>query len=131
MCRVKKFEPITIQPLQRIIAFVVGIAKYEVYQELKNPVRDSKAITDLLEAQNVEVFYVSDCGVKEFEEKFTSFEAAIKPGDTAFLYFAGHAVEFENSLRLIAKSNSSTKNIEADSLNLDKLLARSIARDPH
>ena len=107
-----------------MIAFVAGVASYKVYPKLKNPVRDSKAIKHLLEAQNAEVFHVSNCSVEEFEEKFNAFEAAIKPGDTAFVYFAGHAVKYRNSLRLIAKSKSSTQDIEADSLNLDELIAR-------
>ena len=106
---------------------MAGVANYEVYQKLKNPVRDSRAIKHLLESQNAEVYYVSDCTIKEFKEKFDSFEAAIKPGDTVFMYFAGHAAEYENSLRLIAKAKSLTQNIEADSMNLDQLLARSIA----
>ena len=113
--------------MQRMIAFVAGIGNYSVYEKLKNPVRDSQAIKCLLETQNAEVFYVSDCTIEEFQEKFNSFEAAIKPGDTAFLYYAGHAAKYKNSLRLIAKSKSSTQDLEADSLNLDKLIARLIA----
>ena len=107
-----------------MIAFVVGVANYSNYKELKNPVRDSQAIKRLLETQNVEVFHASDCTVEEFEKEFASFEAAIKPGDTAFLYYAGHAAQYKNSLRLIAKSMSSTQDLEADSLKLEKLIAR-------
>ena len=110
--------------MQRTIAFVAGIGNYSNYKELKNPVRDSQAIKRLLETQNVKVYYVSDCTVEDFQQKFNSFEAAIKPGDTAFLYYAGHAAQYKNSLRLIAKSTSSTQDLEADSLNLDKLIAR-------
>ena len=117
-------DPIITQTWQRMIAFVAGIGNDNAY-------RDSIAIKDLLEAQNAEVFHVSDCTIKEFKEKFNAFEAAIQPGDTAFVYFAGHAVKYENSLRLIAKSNSSTQDIEADSMNLDQMIARSIARDSH
>ena len=127
----------TTQCLQHMVAFVVGIGDYnEPIQKLSKPVKDAKAIRDVLKDQNAEVYFANDCDIDEFEESFGLFVAAIRPGDAAFLFYAGHAVMLNNSLRLIAISNSSasteeakssTPDIESNSLNLDVLIARSIA----
>lgn len=114
-----------------MVAFVAGIENYKHRQKLKNPVRDAKAITQLLEAQNVEVFPAYDCGIDELKLQFDLFEAALRPGDTAFLFFACHAEMFENVLRLIAISNSDKSDLTADALNLSVLLARLATLDPH
>ena len=112
-----------------MVAFVVGIADYKLYPKLKNPINDAMAIRDVLKNQNAEVYYAEDCGIDEFEETFGLFVAAVRPGDAAFLFFAGHAVMLNNYLRLMAIANSLTSaksDIEANSLNLDQLIARSI-----
>ena len=118
-----------------MVAFVVGMGNYnEPFQKLVKPVKDAKAIRDVLKDQNAEVYFANDCGVDEFEESFGLFLAAVRPGDAAFLFYAGHAVMLKNSLRLIAvsnysastdKANPSTPDIvESNSLNLDTLVAR-------
>ena len=117
-----------------MVAFVVGIGDYnKPIQKLAKPVKDAKAIRDVLKDQNVEVYFANDCDIDEFEESFGLFLAAVRPGDAAFLFYAGHAVMLKNSLRLIAVSNSSasteetkssTTDIESNSLNLDVLIAK-------
>ena len=97
--------------------------------ELRNPVPDAEAVRDRLQDQNVQVFFARDCGIKALEEEFALFVAAVRPGDAAFLFFACHGVMLENSLRLIAISNSSTPDIEKEAMNLDMLLARLMTRD--
>ena len=108
-----------------MVAFVVGIGNYEHHQKLPKPVTDAEAIRDVLKEQNAEVYFAENCGVDEFEETFALFLAAVRPGDAAFLFFAGHAVILDSCLRLMAISTSPKPNIDADSLNLDKLMARS------
>jgi len=109
-------------PLQHVVAlFVGGIANYEVYPELKNPVRDSKAIKRLLEAQNAEVCHISSFKKSSIRLRL-QFNLVTQLSCT--LYFAGHAVEYENSLRLIVKSNSSAQDLQANSLNLNELHAK-------
>ena len=118
-----------------MVAFVVGNADYKLLPTLKNPVADATAIRDVLEKKNAEVYYAENCGIDEFEETFGLFLAAVRPGDAAFLFYAGHAVMFNNSLRLTAIANSSkstddasssTSDIEDNALNLDVLIARSV-----
>ena len=107
-----------------MIAFVAGIGNYKGDKGLKNPVPDAKAIKGVLESQGVEVYYVEDCNSEDFWYQFELFEAALQKGDAAFFYFAGHGVTYENSVRLMALSDSEKPDVEKDGVNFDKLLAR-------
>ena len=118
------WNSITTQPPQHMVAFVVGIGNYKVNKRFKNPVSDADAIQHLLEAQNVEVFNARDCNINEFREQFDIFLASLRPGDAAFLFFAGHGTEFRNSVRLMAISESAKPDLEKDALNLDVLIAK-------
>ena len=118
-----------------MVAFVVGNADYKLRPTLKNPVADAMAIRDVLEKKNAEIYFAENCDIDEFEETFGLFVAAVRPGDAAFLFYAGHAVMLNNSLRLMAIANSSTStddassstpDIEDNSFNLDVLIARSV-----
>ena len=111
-----------------MVAFVVGIGNYKILQKLNNPVPDAKKIVNFLETKNVEIYSVYDCDIQDFKEKFALFAAAVRPGDAVFMYIACHAEIFENCLRLMAISNSSTRDIKEDSLNLEKLVAWSATR---
>ena len=106
-----------------MVAFVVGIGNYKANRKLKNPVSDADAMQHLLEAQNVEVFNARDCNVNEFREQFDIFLTSLRPGDAAFLFFAGHGITFRNSVRLMTMSNSAKPDLEKDAVNLDVLLA--------
>ena len=105
-----------------MVAFVVGNGNYMNKPKLKNAVPDAKAIVDVLEKRNVEIYSAYDCDIEELKEKFALFATAVRPGDAAFMYFACHAAIFNNYLRLMAISTSSTHNIETDSLDLEKLV---------
>ena len=114
-----------------MVAFVVGNGNYEHIPKLKNAVPDAKAIVDVLEKRNVEIYSAYDCDIEDLKEKFALFAAAVRAGDAVFMYFACHAEIFDNCLRLKAISKSSTRDIEADSLNLEELVAWSATRHPH
>ena len=107
-----------------MVAFVIGNANYKGRRRLKNPLSDAKAVQLLLEAQHVEVHSAFDCDIKQLEQKFALFEASLRPGDAAFLFYAGHGTTFNNSVRLMAISDSAKPDIEKDALNLDVLIAR-------
>ena len=107
-----------------MVAFVVGIGNYKVIRKLKNPVPDADAIQHLLEAQNVEVVNARDCDKNELEQQFEFFLTTLRPGDAAFLFFAGHGTEFRNSVRLMAISESAKPDLEKDAINLNVLIAR-------
>ena len=106
-----------------MVAFVVGIGNYKILQKLNNPVPDAKKITEFLETKNVEIYSAYDCDIQDFKEKFALFVAAVRAGDAVFMYIACHAEIFDNCLRLMAISNSSSRDIKEDSLDLDELVA--------
>ena len=108
-----------------MVAFVVGIGSYNSQRTLKNPVSDATAIKFCLQTQNVDVFDAFDCDINELREQFDSFVAALRPGDAAFLYFAGRGIVVNDSVRLVARSNAAKPDIETDALHLDVLIARS------
>ena len=114
-----------------MVAFVVGMGDYKLHPKLKNPKADATAIKDRLLEQNAEVYFANDCGIEALEEAFGLFLAAVRPGDAVFLFFACHATMLKNALRLLAISNSSTIDVEADSLNLDMIVARLITHVSH
>jgi len=111
-----------------MVAFVVGIGNYNILEKLNNPVPDAKKIVKVLEEKNVEIYSAYDCDIQEFTIKFALFLAAVRPGDAVFMYIACHAEIFENNLRLMAISNSSTRDIKEDSLALEALVAWSATR---
>ena len=102
---------------------MVGIGKYKILKPLNNPRSDAEKIEEFLKTKNVEIYSAYDCGIEDLKEKFALFAAAVRPGDTAFMYFACHAAIVKNSLRLMTISNSSTHDTEADSLDKEKLVA--------
>ena len=112
---------------------MVGIGNYKNKRvpKLNNAVPDAKSIVDVLKKRNAEIYSVYDCDIEDLKEKFALFAAAIRPGDAAFMYFACHAEIFDNSLRLMALSNSSTRDIKEDSLDLEALVAWSVTRHRH
>ena len=112
-----------------MVAFVVGIGNYKIIPKLKNPVPDAKSIVDVLKKRNAEIYSAYDCDIEDLKEKFALFAAAVRPGDAVFMYIACHAEIFENCLRLMAISNSSTRDIKEDSLDLEALVAWSAT--PH
>ena len=112
-----------------MVAFVVGIGNYKILQKLNNPVPDAKKTANFLETKNVEIYSAYDCDIQDFKEKFALFAAAVRPGDAVFMFIACHAEIFENCLRLMAISNSSTRDIKEDSLDLDALVSWSAT--PH
>ena len=108
-----------------MVAFVVGIGNYNpvLLRKLNNPVPDAKKIVEFLETKNVEIYDAYDCDIQEFKEKFALFAAAVRPGDAAFMYIACHAEILDKSPRLMAISNSSTRDIKEDSMDLEEMIA--------
>ena len=107
-----------------MVAFVVGIGGYHGQRTLANPVQDATAVSRLLESQNVDVIAALDCDANELGRRFESFEAALRPGDAALLFFAGRGTTINNSVRLVAISDAGKPDIEKDAVNLEVLVGR-------
>ena len=109
--------------LQRIRALVVGINAYPG-APLDNAVNDAKAMKALLESKDVEVFDIYDCNITDLTAKTDEFVDALQEGDAAMVFFAGHGVEYNNTNRLVAITQSGVADLRNEALNALVLLNR-------
>ena len=107
-----------------MVALVIGINAYGYTNALGNAVNDAKAVKKVLEAKDVKVFDIYDCNIVELKEKMNEFVGFLQKGDAAIVYFAGHGVEYNNALRLMATWESGEPDYMKDSLNVLVLLDR-------
>ena len=107
-----------------MVALVIGINAYGNTNALENAVNDAKAVKKALQSKDVKVFDIYDCNIVELEEKMNEFVGFLQEGDAAIVYFAGHGVEYNNALRLMATWESGEPDYMKDSLNVLVLLDR-------
>ena len=102
---------------------------YNRLSKLKNAVNDAEKMSKILrENLGAKVFPATNCNQEEYTEKETKFFQYViaHPNALALLFYAGHAVEYKNSNRLLLISNAdkSTSTITEDSVCLSKFIAR-------
>jgi sulfatase modifying factor 1 len=106
------------------VALVIGNDKYDpmgLFPVLSNCVSDSTLVGNTLESMGFKVIRATDASRSEMDEKLSEFEAALKPGDTALFYFAGHGIEFESknylmgcNARLAGRSRLGEESMDAE-----------------
>ena len=102
---------------------------YKKLSKLKNAVNDAEKMSKILrENLGAKVFPATNCNQEEYTEKETKFFQYViaHPNALALLFYAGHAVEYKNSNRLLLISNAdkSTSTITDDSVCLSKFIAK-------
>ena len=99
---------------------------YNRLSKLKNAVNDAEKMSETLEALGAKVFPATNCNQEEYTEKETKFFQYViaHPNALALLFYAGHAVEYKNSNRLLLISNAVKRTITKDSVCLSKFIAR-------
>jgi len=116
---------------------VVGIAKYPVLGHLNNAVNDSRAIKNALTEKHgvdeEDIVYKEDCDSFDLNDAFHEFVEKCKPGDFAFLFYAGHGCAFKDHQCLLAtqlsepvrklKNGGKYQSILESSLQVQKMLA--------
>ena len=102
---------------------MIGINAY-ISTALENAVNDAKAVKKALEAKDVKVFDIYDCNTIELKAKMNEFVGFLQKGDAAIVYFAGHGVEYNNALRLMATWESGKRDYNKDSVNVRSLFER-------
>ena len=113
-----------VRPLQRIVAFIVGISEYPD-SPLDNAVKDAEFLIKILRKKGVIVIFVTNCSAEEFKEKQKEFLKLLTKDDLAFFFFAGHACVFDNSPRLLTIPKQGRKlDVKRDSVNVYLLLSR-------
>ena len=107
-----------------MVALVIGINAYGSTNALKNAVNDAKTVKKALESKDVKVFDIYDCDIVALKAKMNEFVVYLQEGDAAIVYFAGHGVEYNNALRLMAIWESAKPDYKKDSVNVLVLLNR-------
>lgn len=77
---------------EKRVALVIGNDRYEKLQILNNAVADARAVTQALEELGFRVIKGENVDFRATNRLHADFEASIAPGDTAFVFFAGHGV---------------------------------------
>ena len=102
------------------------MADYNKISKLKNAVNDAEKMSEILRKLGAEVFSTTNCN----QDEYTKTEAAFfrhfiaHPNALALLFYAGHAVEYKNSTKLLLISNADKRTITKDSVCLSKFIAK-------
>ena len=79
---------------------------------------DAKAVAAALESKGVQVFAIYDCNITDLNAIVDKYVKALQKGDTAFVFFAGHGVEYNNTRRLVALHQSAEPDLNKEALNV-------------
>jgi hypothetical protein len=88
---------------EKRVAFVVGNARYDKLDVLKNPKRDAAVVADRLKDLGFEVFELFDADAFAMSRAAESFFRAARAADLALFYFAGHGVQLFDRNFLLAR----------------------------
>lgn len=83
------------------LALVIGAADYEHVQPLKNPKNDALLIAEALRGLRFEVITVENPTLGQLKSAHADFLSQLDGTDIAVLYYAGHAIQIDNSNYLV------------------------------
>ncbi len=114
---------------QERLALVIGNDAYSDVPVLKKAGADARAIAAELRGQGFETIEATDQSRRDMNRRISEFTARLDPGDTAFVFFAGHGVEIdgENYLLptdIVAPDGGESDFVKAESIALSELLDR-------
>jgi uncharacterized caspase-like protein len=75
-------------------ALVIGNARYQHVEPLRNPLNDAELIAASLSKVGFKVTLLLDATLEQMVQATTEFGRGLKRGDIAFAYFAGHGVQY-------------------------------------
>ncbi len=118
--------PYAVQAENRI-ALVIGNDRYSDVTPLQKAVSDAEAVSARLSEVGFETTLVTDAGRRQMNLALAEFTARLQPGDTAFVFYAGHGVEIagENYLLpadITAPSGVDEAYIASEAIALSRLL---------
>ena len=89
-----------------MVAFIVGISNYEYFNSLPNAEGDAEAMKDMFEKKGVRVFSPPKdpqppddkphYHIFVLKKLWEEYKAYLRPGDIAFIFFAGHGCAWKN-----------------------------------
>ncbi|MBK0326965.1 caspase family protein [Rhodobacteraceae bacterium F11138] len=114
---------------EKRIGLVIGNDLYSDVPRLNKAAADATAISETLNGQGFDIVTVLNANRREMNRKISTFTEQLEPGDTAFVFFAGHGVEIdgENYLLptdILAPASGERDFIKAESIALSGLLDR-------
>ena len=114
---------------QNRLALVIGNDNYAEVPVLDKAVADARAVADTLRGLGFETIEGIDLDRRETNRRISNFTARLQPGDTAFVFYAGHGVEIdgENYLLptdIVAPKSGESDFVKSESIALSDLLDR-------
>lgn len=111
------------------IGLVIGNDSYAHVPALQKARSDARAVSDALAGVGFEVTRVLDADRSQMNRAISTFVGKLQPGDTAFVFFAGHGVEIAGQNFLLpvnieATTDASEDFIKSEAIGLNNVLAR-------
>lgn len=108
---------------------IIGNDSYADVPTLNKARADAISVSDTLRAQGFDVITVLDAPRREMNRRISEFTTRLQPGDTAFVFYAGHGVEIDGDNYLlptdiIAPASGERDFIKSESISLSRLLDR-------
>ena len=100
------------------VALVLAVEEYSAIRALANPDNDARAMQDLLEKLDFQVFVETDRDLRRMRRALEDFKADAAGADVALLFFAGHGVALDGVNYLLPT--------DADASSPEKLVATSL-----
>ncbi|MDZ4841708.1 MAG: caspase family protein [Hyphomicrobium aestuarii] len=122
---------------ERRVGLVIGIDRYPALPpgaQLTKAVADARAVRDMLRQRLGfdEVVYGENVGLAQTRELMLSFSQKLKPGDVAFVYFAGHGMNVRLGNYLLPSDLPSLREVTTEAqmrLEEESMVERSISEE--
>jgi len=119
------------RPAARRIALLIGNGDY-AGNPLRNPVRDVRAMSELLAAQGFEVMRYENLTSEQMKQALHSFNRRLRAGGTGLFYFSGHGFQLSDRTLLapVDTGIAFPVGLVANSIDLRNVLAGMSAPRP-
>src|SRR5689334_6930852 len=113
----------TASPPGKRIGLVIGNDAYPS-SPLTTAIASAKAMAALLRDGGFDIVYAEDAKRAEIQAAIKQFSQKLQAGDTAFVYFAGHAVQSQerNFLVPVDATISSEADVRSQAVDIDLIL---------
>ena len=114
---------------EKRVALIIGNNSYAEVSTLQKAVADAEAVAQKMQEAGYRTILQTDVGRRATNLAISQFTSALEPGDTAFIFYAGHGVQIDGENYLLptdiaAPSGVSEGFIQSESIALSELLDR-------
>lgn len=107
---------------EKRVGLIIGNDAYADVPALAKAVADARAVSEALQGVGFETVLAVDASRREMNRRIAEFTGMLSPGDTAFVFYAGHGVEISGENYLLP-----TDIVSPDSGDQDFVAGESIA----